>query len=61
MVCILSTNSTLSSLILAANKSITVHWEDVGEEDEEPLNQSSGRFEASAGQLISAGEESDFF
>ncbi|KAJ4864798.1 major facilitator superfamily domain-containing protein [Trichoderma breve] len=38
-----------------------VHWEDVGEEDEEPLNQSSGRFEASAGQLISAGEETDFF
>ncbi|UKZ73762.1 hypothetical protein TrVFT333_001412 [Trichoderma virens FT-333] len=37
-----------------------IHWEDVGEEDEEPLDPNSGRFSTSTAQLLSAGEESDF-
>ncbi|KAL7950112.1 major facilitator superfamily domain-containing protein [Trichoderma barbatum] len=37
-----------------------VHWEDVDEEEEEPLDRSPGRFAASNAQLLSAGEESDF-
>ncbi|KAH6607641.1 MFS permease [Trichoderma cornu-damae] len=37
-----------------------VHWEDVGEEDEEPSDPTSGRFDDSAAQLLSAAEESNF-
>ncbi|RFU77275.1 major facilitator superfamily domain, general substrate transporter [Trichoderma arundinaceum] len=35
-----------------------VYWEDLGEE--EPLDETNGSFGASAAQLLSAGEESDF-
>ncbi|KAL7784847.1 MFS general substrate transporter [Trichoderma ceciliae] len=36
-----------------------VHWEDL-EEEEEPSDRTTGRLGASAAQLLSAGEESDF-
>lgn len=59
MVCIFYDKNAILGYPSGANKT-TVHWEELGEE-EEPLDRSPGRFAASAGQLLSAGEESDFF
>jgi hypothetical protein len=51
--------SILTLLVLSdANKVITVHWEDVGEEqDEQPPSQASRRLDDNAALLTAANEE----